>query len=207
MHDNMLVLNDSKTEVIRFSSKFCSRDRPWECDVQVGDVSVHSSSTVRDLGVTFDVSMTMASHVAGLCKSASFALWRISKIRNFLDQGSTERLVHAFVTSRLDYCNSLLYGLPNYQISKLQSIQNAAARLVTRTRKTEHITPLLRRLHWLPLQKRVEFKILCLTYKVLNDMAPVYLRELLNIRSSGRTLRSTSDGAYTLHQPIVNTVF
>ena len=73
MHDNMLVFNDSKTEVIRFSSKFGNGDRPRECSVQVGDVSVHSSSTVRDLGVTFDISMTMMSHVSNLCKSAYFA--------------------------------------------------------------------------------------------------------------------------------------
>ena len=207
MANNMLALNDGKTEVIKFSSKFGNGDGPRECDIQVGSAIVHSSSIVRDLGVTLDASMTMTSHIASICKSASFALWKIGKIRNLLDQQSTEKLVHAFVTSRLDYCNSLLYGLPDYQIHKLQSIQNAAARLVMKTPRTDHITPVLHNLHWLPIQKRIKFKILCLTYKVLSNMSPVYLRELLEIRSSGRTLRSSTEGAHTLRQPIANTVF
>ena len=110
-----------------------------DCDVQVGGVSIHSSSIVCDLGVKLDASASMSAHVRSLCKSASFALWRIGKIRNLLDQSSTEKLVHAFITSRLDYCNSLLYGLPNYQVKNLQLIQNSAARLVSKTKKSYHI--------------------------------------------------------------------
>ena len=149
----------------------------------------------------------MKPHISSLCKSASFALWRIGKIRHLLDQDSTEKLVHAFVTSRLDYCNSLLYGLPCNQLSKVQLIQNSAARLVSRTKKSDHITPVLSRLHWLPIQKRIEFKILCLTFKIVNGIAPVYLQELLTVRSTGRALRSSVQGANMLHQPISNTTF
>ena len=137
----------------------------------------------------------MSPHVNSICKSASFALWKIGKIRKLLDSHSTEKLVHAFITSRLDYCNSLLFGLPNYQLKKLQLIQNSAARLVSLTKKADHIQPVLFNLHWLPVHKRVEFKLLCLTYKVLHDIAPLYLKELLNIRVPGRTLRSTAEGA------------
>ena len=207
MSNNMLALNEGKTEVIRFSSKFVKGNQSRECDIQVGEVVVHSSPTVRDLGVLFDSCMSMKPHISNLCKLASFALWRISKIRHLLDQDSTEKLVHAFVTSRLDYCNSLLYGLPCNLLNKIQLIQNSAARVVSRTKKSDHITPVLSRLHWLPLQKRIEFKILCIVYKILHDMAPVYLQELLTIRSSGRALRSSVHGSYILHQPISDTAF
>ena len=207
MNNNMLALNDSKTEVIRFSSKFSNGGRPRTCNIQVGEISINSSPVVRSLGVSLDQSASMSPHVNSICKSASFALWKIGKIRKLLDSHSTEKLVHAFITSRLDYCNSLLFGLPNYQLKKLQLIQNSAARLVSLTKKADHIQPVLFNLHWLPVHKRVEFKLLCLTYKVLHDIAPLYLKELLNIRVPGRTLRSTAEGALSLHQPIGKTTF
>ncbi|KAK2170581.1 hypothetical protein LSH36_2g17002, partial [Paralvinella palmiformis] len=100
-------------------------------------------------------------------------------------------VVHAFVTSRIDYCNSLLYGISDYNINRLQRIQNSAARIVTNTRKYDHITLILQKLHWLPVGHRIHFKML-LTYKSINDMAPEYLCELVSIRKSSRKLRSSS---------------
>ena len=99
--------------------------------------------------------------------------------------------IHAFVTSRIDYCNSLLYGISDYNINRLQRIQNSAARIVTNTRKYDHITPILQKLHWLPARQRIHFKISLITYKSINDMAPEYLGELVSIRKSSRKLRST----------------
>ena len=172
MRENMLVLNDGKTEIVHFSSKFKGVGPVTRCNVRIGDVSIHPSNTVRNLGVTMDTAGSMSAHVVNICKSASHALWKIGKIRNILDQSTTEKLIHAFITSRLDYCNSLLFGLPSYEIQKLQTIQNSAARLVLRTRKTDHITPCLYKLHWLPVKQRIEFKILCFTFTVLNGLAP-----------------------------------
>ena len=88
------------------------------------------------------------------------------RIRKHLSRKSTETLIHAFVSSRLDYCNSLLYGLPQVQIEKLQRVQNAAARLIFKEPKFSHITPVLYQLHWLPIKYRIEFKILLFTFKV-----------------------------------------
>jgi len=100
-------------------------------------------------------------------------------------------LIHALVSSRLDYANAILQGVQDKQLKKLQSAQNAAARVLARVRKREHITPVLRRLHWLPIRQRVEFKVLLLAFKALNNQAPSYIRDLLTIRETKRTLRSS----------------
>ena len=92
-------------------------------------------------------------------------------------------LVHAFVTSRLEYCNSLLYGLPKYLISKLQRAQNAVARLITNTRKYDHIIPALHNLHWLPVFYRIYFKILIITFKAIYNMSPSYINNLVSVKS------------------------
>ena len=93
-------------------------------------------------------------------------------------------LVHAFITSRVDYCNSLLYGLPNYQLNKLQRVLNASARLVCNAPRFCHISPLLRGLHWLPVKARIQFKILLITFKAIHGLAPKYLHDLLTFKSS-----------------------
>ncbi len=105
-----------------------------------------------------------------------------------------EKLVHAFMTSRLDYCNALLGGCPTSSINKLQIVQNAAARALTRSRKYDHITPILQSLHWLPIKFRISYKILLLAYKALNDLAPAYLTNLLSRYNPTRSLRSQNSG-------------
>ncbi|XDV14238.1 hypothetical protein PO909_002414, partial [Leuciscus waleckii] len=131
--------------------------------------SIKSSSSVRNLGVLFDTNLSFESHVSSICKTASFHLKNISKLRHMLSMTNAEQLVHAFMTSRLDYCNALLGGCPARLINKLQLVQNAAARVLTRTRKYDHISPVLSTLHWLPIKHRIHFKI---TYKALNGLAP-----------------------------------
>ena len=118
----------------------------------------------------------------GACKSSRYHLRNIGKIRKYLAESSTETLIHAFVTSKLDYCNDLLNGPPKYQTNRLRLVLHAAARAVTRTHKYEHITPVLIGLHWLPISYRITFQILLLTYKALNNLAPSYLSDLLSQR-------------------------
>ena len=94
--------------------------------------------------------------------------------------------IHAFVTSRLDHCNALLYGLPKVTISQVQRVQNSAARSLVGAKRRDHITPILRNLHWLPITKLVDYKLLVLVYKALNGTGPEYIRELLIVHESGR---------------------
>ena len=86
--------------------------------------------------------------------------------------------VHAFVTSRLDQCNNLLFGLPQLEITKLQRVQNTAARVVIRSKGSDHITPILESLHWIPVEHRIKFKLGLIVFKALNDLSADYLKDL-----------------------------
>ena len=125
-----------------------------------------------------------------ICKAPFFHLQSISRIRKYLSTQMTEMLEHAFVSFRLDYCNSLLYGLPKESLKKLQHVRNVAARIVTHSRKCDHITPVLCQLHWLPIEERIVSKILLLTFKCLNGLAPPYLCDLITKYVPRRNLRS-----------------
>ena len=136
-----------------------------------------------------------------VCKSALFHLRNIVKIREYLTVESTKALIQAFVTCRLDNCNSLLTGSPKYLIAKLQRIQNCAARLVAKQPRAAHISPVLKSLHWLPVEHRITFKVLLLTYKAINNLAPSYLSHLLVHYNPTRSLRSAEK--YLLEVPKV----
>lgn len=187
---NDLALNEDKTEVLHITSKF-RRSCPLS-SVDIASVPIQPVQSARNLGVVVTSDLSMDVYINNICRSASFALYKIGRIRNLLDEKSTEILVHAFITCHLDMCNGLLYGLPDWHISKLQRIQNSAARLVTRTRPSDHITPVLRDLHWLPVKFRIMYKILLLTYKCLNGLAPDYLTDLIQEYKPARNLRSSS---------------
>jgi len=121
-------------------------------------------------------------------------LHNISKIRSHITEDAAATIVNALVTSGLDYANAILYGIPQYMLKHLQRVQYNAARLVLRKKKRDHGTPLLKQLHWLPIQTRIEYKLNLLTFKSLNNLAPVYLTELLCTYNPSRTLRSSSMG-------------
>ena len=102
-------------------------------------------------------------------------------------------LVHAFINSKLDFFNSLLHGLFKYEINKLQSVQNAAVRVIACLRKFDHISDTLKELHWLPVEQRIIFKINLICFKILNNLAPDYLVDLIHVYEPARYLRSSSD--------------
>ena len=117
----------------------------------IDGISITSSAVIKDLGVTLDSDLSFDAHIKNISRVVFYHLRNISKILKMLSLHNAEILVHAFVTSRLDYCNVLLSGCANSTLKGLQLIQNAAARILTRTRRFEHISPALASLHWLPV--------------------------------------------------------
>jgi hypothetical protein len=158
MSSNRLKLNTDKTQVMWTGTRQQLAKINITHLVVLSD-TVEFSNTVVDLGVTLDSHLSMSSHVAALRRSCFFQLHQLRMIRDSLTTDAAKTLVNAFVSSRLDYCNSLLSGVTKGLLMKLQSIQNAAARLISRTRNFDHITPVLRSLHWLPIQWRIDFKV------------------------------------------------
>ena len=191
MNSHRLKMNDSKTEVLYLSSKRLSNTF-FQYPIGIGGSQIMPSKTVRNIGVTFDSHLDMETHVSSICRSAYIQLKRLSSIRRFLDKPTLECLVHAFVTSRLDYCNTQLCGITQAQIHRLQRVQNSAARLITRTSSREHITPILYSLHWLPVKARIRYKLLLITYKCVHDLAPSYLQNLIEVYLPKRDLRSNT---------------
>ena len=199
MLQNKLKINDDKTEFLVITSPRMEEKLSRDQKITVGATSIDKSSKARNLGVIFDNNMNMEQHITGVCKSANFHLRNIGSIRNVLSESTAAQLVHALITSRLDYCNSLLFGLPDNQIKRLQQIQNNAARMVSRVRKFDHITPTLKRLHWLPIRQRLTFKVNLLTFKSLHNQAPQYLGKLLV--PSKRTIGGRNFEPDLLHVP------
>ena len=147
--------------------------------------------------------MTMAKFVNQKVSSASYYLRSISKIRKVLTTAATKSLIHAYVTSRLDYCNCLLLGINKSLLKKLQNVQNTAARIIT-SDKEKSIATVLHDLHWLPVWKRIIFKILVHVFNGLHDKAPQYLTEILPpfryLTSEHRNLRSQDDLQFQLQR-------
>ena len=191
MTANKLKLNKDKTELIYFYSKY-SRSQKSFISLHFGDDLIQPSLHVRDIGAILDCTLSMIPQVNSVCKSAFYQLRNIARIRKYLSPKTTELLVHAFVSSKLDFCNSLLYGIPKHLLRKLQSVQNAAACLVTSSSKFDQVTPLLMQLHWLPIAERIKVKIVLLIFKGLHDLSPSHIKELLTSYCPARMLRSSS---------------
>ena len=199
MTENFLQLNQDKTELLIIGSE-ALREKHGS---KLSKLNIKACNTVKNLGVVFDSKLSFEPHIRNTLKIGFYHLKNIAKVRPFLSQASTETLMHAFITCRIDYCNALLSGLPKKNIARLQLLQNSAARVLTRTRKRAHITPILKSLHWLPVCFRFDFKIILLVFKALNGLGPSYLTNLLLSYEPSRTLRSSGTGLLTV--PRVNT--
>lgn len=170
-----------------------------EKELHFGNSVIRPSSKAKNIGVTLDTELTMLPHISNVCRSCYGQLQSVARIRPHLTEEAAATLIHSFVTSRLDNCNSLLYGLSDQALHKLQLVQNSAARIVTRSKAHEHITPILKRLHWLPIKYRIKFKICLTVFKCLQGKAPQYLCDLIRPYQPSRTLRSSDAG---LLQPV-----
>ena len=155
---------------------FGSKEQLVEVNIQsfdVGGIRVNASEEpVRSLGAMFDSYSAMVSHVISDVKEASIDLRNIGKIRKLITEDATKKVMQNLIISRIDYCNALLSGIQQDTLAKLQRLQNQAARVVTRTKWHEHITPVLEHLHWLPVKFRIDFKILLMVFKASNGLAP-----------------------------------
>ena len=203
---NLLQLNTDKTEFIIFGTqqKLSKINRN---SIVVAGNNVEITTSARNLGIRFDNVLSMNEQITEMTKQAFCDIRNIQCVRKYLTLDATKTVVQCLVCSKLDFCNSLYYGLPSFQIQKLQRIQNAAARLILRQRKFEHITPTLIELHWLPVTYRIKCTILVLTFKCLNCMAPQYLKELIERKTKSSFNLRSDNIKHTLCIPKTKLVF
>ena len=189
---NKLSINPGKTEFLLIGSPQ-QRQKLLSPNVTFCSNIITPSASVRNLGIVFDSDLSFSQHISSVCRSAFFLVRRLRQIRSCLDRNSAILLANSLVSSKIDFCNSLFYNLPKSSISRLQLIQNSLARVIyPSTRRSDHISPVLRDLHWLPVKERIIFKIAVLTFKSLHGLAPPYLADLLTHYTPPRSLRSAN---------------
>ena len=189
LFENRLKLNESKTELVMIGKKAHIQKMSYD-SIDIGGSEIPASPCAKNLGVYIDQDLSMApqiNHVLRSCNTQLRVLW---SIRRFLSTEAAKTLAVSLILSKLDYCNSLYYGIPKNLLNQLQRIQNSAARFVLKIRKYDHITEALKQLHWLPIAYRIKYKIALITFKTLNGQGPSYLRELLLETTSFRQTRS-----------------
>lgn len=191
MRSHFLKLNGDKTEVVVITTPTLSKYTISSVDI-CGS-AVCPVKCAKDLGVVFDSSLKMEPHVRAVCKRAFHQIHLIRSVRRYISEDAARTLIRTNVTSLLDYCNCVLTGLPSSLINLLQRVQNCAARVVKCAPRSCSITPILKDLHWLPIKYRIDYKVLLLTFKALNDLAPLYLKDLLQPYQPARVLRSMND--------------
>ncbi|KAF7238972.1 Choline/ethanolaminephosphotransferase 1, partial [Varanus komodoensis] len=190
MRANKLKLNPDKTEVLLVGG---SGFGEGGFDLVLNGATLPLRDKVRSLGVLLDPELSLEAQVTAVARNAFLQLRLINQLHPYLEYDCLATVTHALVTSRLDFCNALYVGLPLKTVRTLQLVQNRAARLLTGTGRYAHMTPVLRQLHWLPIEARAQFKVLIMTYKALNGLGPGYLNERLCPYMPDRPLRSAGE--------------
>ena len=204
MFTNKLKLNPDKTEFILIGSKNNHKQLLPHFPINILGNQVSPTLSVRNLRVVFDSSFSFSDHVSQVIKSTRVHARDLYRLCPLLDLNTSVLLTNALVSSRLDYCNSLFLSLTDFELRRLQLVQNSLCRVVPRSSKYSHITPQLKKLHWLPVKYRVQFKLGLITYIILNQGQPVYLRELIHPYSSSRNTRQSTPKLKFLHTPTFN---
>ena len=205
MSTNKLKLNPDKTEFLLFGNERQRSKYLSMFPIQLFGVKTNPAKSARNLGVIFDTNFTFRSHISAACSSCFYHMRDLRRFRRHLDLDSAKLLATPLVSSRLDYCNSLLYGIVDIDLTRLQHVQNQLARLVTKSPPFTCSIPLLRSLHWLPVRFRIRFKINLLTYKTLREKQPVYLHSMLAAVTPSRSLRSNNDNRLSVPGVKTNT--
>ena len=196
----MLKLNDNKTKLMLVTSKRTKHLHNIPTSITIGNAQIPFKQSVKILGFTLDCHLTMNAHVSNIARTCYFELRRLASIRRFLTSSATATLVSAFVLSRIDYCNSLLFGSTHDATSHLQLTLNYAARVILRLPKSSSLTTHLRSLHWLPVKVRSTCKIACLCYHCHSSTAPSYVADMLHKNPSH--IRNTRSSSYVM--PLLN---
>ena len=191
MNLNKLLLNPSKTEFLLIGTKQQRLKFSDLTNLSLSNDIIPVSSSARNLGFIFDPDTSFSDQINSLSKSCHFHIRDIRRIRHLLPLSAATALANSLVSSKLDYCNSLYSGISQANLNKLQCIQNSLARVITNTSKYQHITPTLKKLHWLPIKQRIEYKLCLLTYKTLPNQQPTYLYNSLSFPSHSVSTRSS----------------
>ena len=206
MNYKQLKLNESKTECMVIGRHF-GVNRYDVRYLQVNGQVMSVSTSVKDLGVLLDTNLSFKTQLQHTVRMANYHMKNLSFVRKYLDEDQMLMLIHNHVISKLDYCNSLYHGVPNYLLRKLQLVMNRAARLVVKgLSRRDRITPTLIDLHWLPIRARIEFKRCVIVYQALKSGRPRYIRELLTDFhvDANVTLRHSAE-EYRLEEPRFHT--
>ncbi|XP_072050376.1 uncharacterized protein [Amphiura filiformis] len=200
---NKLQLNEAKTEFfVAVSSGFAARLN--NITLTLGNVTITPTKSLRSLGIVFDPPLSMKVQISSIIKCVSYHLRNLSRIRRYLTQDACKLAVQSLIFSRIDYGNALLYGANEGDLTRLQRLQNRAARLIMLVGRDHPSAPLLRLLHWLPVRERIKFKLLVYVFKCIHSQSPSYLQELISVKTSAYATRSSKDKTL-LSQPKTKT--
>ena len=199
MKNSKLKLNADKTEFLSLVPQRSGQNL-WLFPDTYSESEYHTSHlSFKSRSNNFN----FKKHISKTCRCCFYHIRDLRRIRRFLSLSVAKTIATALVSSRLDYCNSLLYNTANKDIAKLQRVQNCLARVVTRSPRFSRSVPLLKSLHWLPVQYRIIFKMCTIAYQALSSTQPAYLNSMLTPTRNSRQLRSTSSNP--LHIPRVKT--
>ena len=201
MNSAKLKLNPDKTEFIVFGSESMMNMTKNHFPLDILGHLLSPINTVRNLGVVFDSSLSFSNHVSAVCRSCFASLRNLSHIRRYLPKSVAICVANALVSCKLDYCNSLFTSLSIADFNKLQCVQNSLARMIGGKRKYDHITPMRKSLHWLPVKSRCMFKVLTLIYKYLTFGTPAYFSSYIKLYSSYANTRNADHNKRLLSVP------
>ena len=208
MNRHFLKLNPSKSQVIVFYPKANSGQIVFNRLMLSDGSYIEISPEVYNLGVTLDSQLTYSPYISSIISQGYQLIRSVAGIRKYLSTDHIKTLVNSIVIAKVDNCNSLLYGISAYDSGRLQKFQNSCARLIYRKQKYDHVSGILKELHWLPSEARTYFKILCYVYKCIHNLAPSYLADLIVIKRDHnlsltvpRCISRTGDRAFSCAGP------